>query len=29
MKWDDGNKIREKFVKPTGENSKLIFIKEI
>lgn len=29
MKWDDGEKIKEKFVKPTGENSKLIFIKEL
>ena len=29
MKWDDENKIKEKFVKPTGENAKLIFIKKI
>ena len=29
MKWDDGDKIKEKFVKPTGENAKLIFIKEL
>ena len=29
MKWDDGEKIKEKFVKPTGENAKLIFIKEL
>jgi len=24
MKWDDGDKIAERFVKPTGENKKLI-----
>lgn len=29
MKWDDGDKIKEKFVKPTGENAKLIFLKEL
>lgn len=29
MKWDDGAAIKEKFVKPTGENAKLIFIKEV
>lgn len=29
MKWDDGESIKRKFVKPTGENSKLIFIKEL
>lgn len=26
MKWDDPNSIREKFVKPTGENRKIILI---
>ncbi len=29
MKWDNGEKIKEKFVKPTGENSKLIFIRKL
>ena len=29
MKWDNGDQIKEKFVKPTGENSKLIFIKKL
>ena len=29
MKWDDENKIKEKFVKPTGENAKLIFLKKL
>jgi hypothetical protein len=29
MKWDDGKGIKAKFVKPTGENKKLIFIKKI
>ena len=29
MKWDNGEQIKQKFVKPTGENSKLIFIKKL
>ena len=29
MKWDDGDMIKEKFVKPTGENAKLIFLKKL
>lgn len=29
MKWDDKNIIKEKFVKPTGENAKIIFIKKL
>ena len=29
MKWDDVKTLSEKFVKPTGENKKLIFIKEV
>lgn len=29
MKWDSGEVLKEKFVKPTGENKKLIFIKKI
>ena len=29
MKWDSGDELREKFVKPTGENKKIIFIKPI
>lgn len=29
MKWDDGENIKKKFVKPTGENKKLIFFKKI
>lgn len=29
MKWDSKDKISEKFVKPTGENKKLIFIKKV
>jgi len=29
MKWDNSERIKEKFVKPTGENAKLIFIKEV
>ena len=29
MKWDDGDRIKEKFVKPTGENAKLIFLKKL
>lgn len=26
MKWDSGEQLKEKFVKPTGENKKMIFI---
>lgn len=29
MKWDDGDQLKQKFVKPTGENRKLIFIKKV
>ena len=29
MKWNDKKELKELFVKPTGENKKLIFIKEI
>ena len=29
MKWDDGLAIKNKFVKPTGENKKIIFLKEL
>lgn len=29
MKWDDGNTLKAKFVKPDGKNKKLIFIKKI
>lgn len=29
MKWDEKDLIRKKFVKPTGENKKLIFLKEV
>ena len=29
MKWDSKEQLKEKFVKPTGENAKLIFIKEL
>lgn len=29
MKWDDSDALKEKFVKPTGENIKKIFIKEV
>jgi len=29
MKWDSKDKLKELFVKPTGENKKMIFIKEI
>ena len=28
MKWDNKDKLKDKFVKPTGENKKLIFIKK-
>ena len=29
MKWDNKDKLKELFVKPTGENKKMIFIKEL
>lgn len=29
MKWDDKDHIKKKFVKPTGENAKIIFIKKL
>ena len=29
MKWDTGTKLKQNFVKPTGENKKMIFIKEL
>ena len=29
MKWDNKEELKEKFVKPTGENKKLIFVKKI
>ena len=29
MKWDNKESLKEKYVKPTGENKKLIFIKKI
>ena len=29
MKWDDGEHIKQKFVKPTGEDKKKIFFKEL
>ena len=29
MKWDDNDSIGQKFVKPTGENRKIIFFKEL
>ena len=29
MKWDNKEELKEKFVKPTGENKKLIFIREL
>ena len=29
MKWDDKESLKEKYVKPTGENKKLIFFKKI
>jgi hypothetical protein len=28
MKWDDKNAIAQKYVKPTGENKKIILITE-
>ena len=29
MKWNDGEELKTKFVKPTGENKKLIFVTQI
>jgi hypothetical protein len=29
MKWDSSESLKEKFVKPTGENKKMIFIKSV
>ena len=29
MKWNTGEELKEKFVKPTGENKKLIFMKRL
>ena len=29
MKWDNAESLKRKFVKPTGENKKMIFMKEI
>lgn len=29
MKWDNGEELKQKFVKPTGENQKLILFKDI
>jgi hypothetical protein len=29
MKWDDSDGIKQKFVKPTGENRKIIFFKQV
>lgn len=29
MKWDSSDQLKEKFVKPTGENQKIIFYKDI
>ena len=29
MKWDSNDELRKKFVKPSGENRKIIFIKPI
>jgi hypothetical protein len=29
MKWDNAEQLKEKFVKPTGENQKIIFYKDI
>ena len=29
MKWDDEEALKAKFVKPTGENKKVIFFKEL
>ena len=29
MKWDNNDKLKEQFVKPTGENKKLIFVTKL
>ena len=29
MKWDDGEGLKQKFVKPTGKNKKLIYFKKL
>ena len=29
MKWNTGEELKEKFVKPTGEDKKLIFMKKL
>jgi hypothetical protein len=29
MKWDSSEQLKEKFVKPTGENQKIILYKDI
>ena len=29
MKWDNSMELKEKFVKPSGENKKLIFFKKL
>lgn len=29
MKWDDGESLKKKFVKPTGEDKKMIFFKKL
>jgi hypothetical protein len=29
MKWDDKESLKKKFVKPNGENKKIIFFKEL
>ena len=29
MKWNDGEELKTKFVKPTGENKKLIFVTQV
>ncbi len=29
MKWNDKEELKEKFVKPTGENKKLIFVTKL
>ena len=29
MKWNNKEELKEKFVKPTGENKKLIFVTQV
>jgi len=29
MKWDEGETLKQKFVKPTGEDKKIIFFKDL